>query len=343
MLVDDAQMNGAKSLLEPEFWLDRPVFVTGATGFLGGWVARRLVRLGADVVVLVRDWEPRSDLVRERLVDEVTVVRGDITDQALLERVLNEREITTAIHLAAQTTVPVAGRNPVSTFSSNVAGTWAVLEACRRSPSVRQVVVASSDKAYGFIGREQYKEEMPLKPSGPYDVSKACADMIARSYAAAFELPVAVTRCGNFFGGGDLNWDRIVPGTVRSVIRGQRPLIRSDGTPVRDYLYIEDGVEATLLLAERIAEDESLAGEAFNFSAERPLTVLEVVDEILRTMGSDLEPVILGEGSGEIPYQALSAERARAVLGWKAMCLLEDGLERTVGWYRNFFHEGGWG
>lgn len=333
-------MVSSEGFLQPGFWLDRPVLVTGATGFLGGWVIRRLVGLGSEIRVLVRDWEPRCILVREGCLDSVTVARGDVTDQVLLERILNENEIVTVIHLAAQTTVPAAGRNPVSTFSSNVAGTWSVLEACRRSPTVQQVVVASSDKAYGSAGREKYREETPLRASSPYDVSKACADMIARSYATTFRLPVVVTRCGNFFGGGDLNWNRIVPGTVRSVIRGHRPEIRSDGTLVRDYLYVEDGAEATLLLAERLAGGESLAGQVFNFSAEQPMTVVEVVEEILKVMGSDLEPVVLGKGQGEIPYQALSADKARRALGWNPRFSMKEGLEQTVDWYRSFFGEG---
>lgn len=329
------------SRLSSSFWLDRPTLVTGGTGLLGAWVVCRLADLGADVTVLVRDWRPASELVRKGLMTKVTVAHGDVTDQSLLERVLNEGEVVTVVHLAAQTTVPVAGRNPVSTFTSNVAGTWALLEACRRSPRVRQVVVASSDKAYGWAGSETYREDMPLRAANPYDVSKACADMISRSYAAAFGVPVAVTRCGNFFGGGDLNWNRIVPGTVRSVLRGRRPEIRSDGTLVRDYLYVEDGVEATLLLAERLAEDVTIAGEAFNFSAEHPLTVLELVEEILERMLSDLKPVVLGHGHGEIPYQALSAEKARDRLGWQSLFSLDDGLERTISWYRDFFAEGG--
>ena len=328
------------SRLSRSFWLDRPTFVTGATGLLGGWVVRRLLDLGADVYALVRDWRPKSELVSSRLTAEVTLVRGDVGDQALLERILNEREVETVVHLAAQTTVPVAGRNPASTFATNVGGTWALLEACRRSPTVRQVVAASSDKAYGSAGREKYREEMPLRATNPYDVSKACADMIARSYATAFGLPVAVTRCGNFFGGGDLNWNRVVPGTIRSAIRGHQPKIRSDGTPVRDYLYVEDGVEATLLLAERLAQDGSLAGEVFNFAAERPLPVLELVGKILEMMECDLEPRILGEGDGEISYQALSAEKARNTLGWQSVFSLEEGLERTIDWYQSFFAQG---
>lgn len=316
------------------FWLDRPVLVTGATGLLGGWLVKRLLNLGAEIVCLVRDWVPQSELIRARLIERVRVVRGDICNQALLERVLGEYEVDTVFHLAAQTIVPIANRNPVSTFRTNIGGTWAILEACRRSPRIRRVVVASSDKAYGTHENLPYVEEMPLRGSSPYDVSKSCADLIARSYAVTFGLPVAITRCGNLFGGGDLNWNRIVPGTIRSVLRGERPLIRSDGQYVRDYFYVEDAAAANVLLAERLGEDRALDGEAFNFSYERPLTVLEVASLLLRLMDSRLEPDIRNEATDEIRSQYLSAKRARNVLGWKPLFTLEEGLERTIEWYR---------
>src|SRR6266545_1004686 len=243
------------------FWLDRPVFVTGATGLVGGWLVRRLLDAGADLVCLVRDWVPQSELVRQGLLEQVKVVRGDVGDASLLERTLGEYEIDTIIHLAAQTIVGIANRNPVSTFETNIAGTWALLEACRRSPTVRQIVIASSDKAYGDHEHLPYDEETALQGRHPYDVSKSCSDLIAQSYATTYGLPVAVTRCGNFYGGGDLNWNRIVPGTIRSVLRDQRPIIRSDGNYVRDYFYVEDGAAAYMLLAERMAADRSLGGE----------------------------------------------------------------------------------
>src|SRR5262245_2903627 len=256
------------------FWQDRPTLVTGATGLVGGWVVQRLLAREADVVCLVRDWVPDAEFVRAGLASRVKLARGDICDQACLERVLGEYEIDTVLHLAAQTIVPIANRNPISTFESNIGGTWSLLEACRRSPAVRQIVLASSDKAYGSAEVLPYDEETPLRGRHPYDVSKSCADLIAQAYAATYGLPVAVTRCGNFYGGGDLNWNRIVPGTIRSVLRGQRPVIRSDGLFVRDYFYVEDGAEAYLLLAERLAGDVSLRGEGFNFSNEIQLTVL---------------------------------------------------------------------
>jgi CDP-glucose 4,6-dehydratase len=318
------------------FWLDRPTFVTGATGLVGGWLVRRLLEAGADVVCLVRDWVPQSELTQSGLIERVKVVRGDVREQATLERALGEYEIDTVIHLAAQTIVGIANRNPVSTFEANVAGTWALLEACRRSPLVKQIVVASSDKAYGEHERLPYSEEAPLVGRHPYDVSKSCADLIAQSYAHTYGLPVAVTRCGNFYGGGDLNWNRIVPGTVRSVLRGQRPVIRSDGRFVRDYFYVEDGAAANLTLAEHLARNPELRGEAFNFSNEIQVTVLELVERLLKLMGSELEPDIRNEASNEIRHQYLSAAKARRVLGWGPLFTLEEGLRRTVEWYANF-------
>jgi CDP-glucose 4,6-dehydratase len=235
--------------LNRAFWLDRPTFVTGGTGLIGSWLVRRLVEAEAKVICLVRDWVPQSELVRSRQIEQVTVVRGDIRDRDLLERTLGEYEIDTVIHLAAQTIVPIANRNPISTFETNIAGTWNLLEACRRSPQIRQVVIASSDKAYGDQDILPYDENTSLRGQHPYDVSKSAAYLIAHGYAVSYNLPVVITRCGNFYGGGDLNWNRIVPGTIRSVIRGQPPVIRSDGNFVRDYFYVEDGAAAYMLLA----------------------------------------------------------------------------------------------
>jgi CDP-glucose 4,6-dehydratase len=322
--------------LNQRFWQDRPTLVTGGTGLLGGWLVRRLLDAGADVVCLVRDWAPQSEFVRARLIDRVKVVNGDVRSQSLLERVLGEYEIDTVIHLAAQTIVGIANRNPVSTFKTNIGGTWALLEACRRSPTVKQIVVASSDKAYGEHKQLPYNEDAPLTGRHPYDVSKSCADLIAQSYAATYDLPVAVTRCGNFYGGGDLNWNRIVPGTIRSVLRGQRPVIRSDGKFVRDYFYVEDGAAANLVLVEQLSRDNRLWGQAFNFSNESQVTVLEVVDRILKIMGSDFEPDVRNEAVNEIREQYLSAAKAREVLGWKPLFTLDDGLRHTIDWYREF-------
>jgi len=284
----------------------------------------------------MRDWVPQSEAARSGLLERVKVVRGDVRDQALLERLLGEFEIVTVLHLAAQTIVPIANRNPISTFESNVAGTWALLEAGRRSSTVKQLVLASSDKAYGESAELPYREDMPLQGRHPYDVSKSCADLIAQAYATTYGLPVVVTRCGNFFGGGDLNWNRVVPGTIRSILRGQRPIIRSDGRYVRDYFYVEDGAAAYMLLAERLAADPSLSGQAFNFSNEVPVSVLDLVDQIRELMGSSLEPDIRNEATGEIREQYLSAEKAKRLFGWRPRFDLEGGLKRTIDWYREF-------
>lgn len=318
------------------FWRDRPTLVTGATGLLGSWLVRRLLERGADVVCLVRDHVPQSELARNGSLGRVKVVRGDVADQTLLERALGEYEIDTVFHLAAQTIVGIANRNPVSTFETNVKGTWALLEACRRSPAVKQVVVASSDKAYGDHEQLPYGEDAPLQGRHPYDVSKSCADLIAQAYAATYGLPVAVTRCGNFYGGGDLNWNRLVPGTIRSLLRGQRPVIRSDGSYIRDYFYVEDGAAANMLLAEKLAERPELRGEPFNFSNELQVTVLELVRRISEIVGSDLRPDVRDEAQHEIHHQYLSAEKARRLLGWSPLFTLEEGLQATASWYSEF-------
>lgn len=323
-------------LVNREFWRDRPVLVTGATGLLGGWIVKALAGLRADVVCLVRDWVPQSELIRSGALDRVKVARGDVRDQAVLERVLNEFEIDTVLHLAAQTIVGTANRNPVSTFETNVAGTWAMLEAARRCGTVRQIVLASSDKAYGDQQNLPYTEDMPLQGSHIYDASKSCADLIAQSFANVYDVPVAITRCGNFYGGGDLNWNRIVPGTIRSIMRGVPPVIRSDGSFIRDYIYAEDAVEAYLFLAEKLAGAPELRGEAFNFSNETQVSVLELVRKISAMMDSNVEPEVRNEASNEIRHQYLSAAKARRVLGWAPQFTLDTGLERTIAWYREF-------
>lgn len=322
-----------------KFWLDRPTFVTGATGLVGSWLVKQLVEAGADVVCLVRDWVPQSELVRAKLIDKVKVVRGDVRDQATLERALGEFEIDTVLHLAAQTIVGIANRNPISTFETNIAGTWCLLEACRRSPKVKQIVVASSDKAYGDQEKLPYDETTPLQGQHPYDVSKSCSDLIAQTYAKSYNLPVVVTRCGNFYGGGDLNWNRIIPGSVRSIRRGERPVIRSDGKYVRDYFYVEDGATAYMALAEALANRPELQGEAFNFSNELNITVLELVESLLKLMGSELTPDIRNEATNEIRNQYLSAAKARQMLGWKPAFTLDEGLQRTIAWYDAFLKD----
>lgn len=315
------------------FWRDRPVFVTGGTGLLGGWLVQDLLAAGAHVTCLVRDWVPAARLLAEPdLMGRVNLVHGQVEDFDLLERALNEYEVETVFHLAAQTIVGIANRNPRSTFETNIRGTWNLLEACRRVSTVQRIVVASSDKAYGDQEHLPYSEETPLQGAHPYDVSKSCTDLITTTYARTYGLPVCTTRCGNFYGGGDLNFNRIIPGTIRSLLQGERPLIRSDGQSIRDYFYVKDGARAYMHLAEKM-EDRTLAGEAFNFSNEIQLTVLELVTLIGELMGSNLTPIILNEARNEIVHQYLSAEKARRVLDWKPGYTLREGLWETIQWY----------
>ena len=318
------------------FWRDRRVVVTGGSGLIGGWLVEELINNGADVIVLMRDWVPQSKLLSEEKLKKSTLVRGDLSDPKHLERILSEYEVQSVFHLAAQTIVPIANKNPLSTFESNVAGTWNLLEACRHVKSVSSIVAASSDKAYGDAPNLPYHEEMPLRAVYPYDVSKACADMICLSYAKTFDLPVSTTRCGNFFGGGDLNWNRIIPGTIRSALRSETPIIRSDGTLIRDYIYVEDAVNAYLTLSKALSEDSNLKGEAFNFSNETQRTVLELTNLILTELGSDLTPIVQGDNKGEIKAQYLDSSKASRLLGWKAQFGLEEGLSKTISWYKKY-------
>lgn len=319
------------------FWQDRNVFVTGASGFLGSWMVAELNRRGANVVALVRDvcGSGKAQLVPDS--QPAFTVFGALEDFDVLLRAVNEYEIDTVMHLGAQPIVGTANRNPRSTFEANIRGTWNMLDACRQIATVRRVVVASSDKAYGEQPRLPYDETMPLQGKHPYDVSKSCTDLIAQTYHNVYRTPVCITRCGNFFGGGDLNFSRIVPGTIRSIHNGERPVIRSDGTMIRDYVYVRDVVQFYLFLAEAM-EDEQLHGQAFNFSTESQLSVLDITRTLLRLMErEDLQPVILNEAKAEIPHQYLSAAKARQLLDWKAQSTVEDGLRDTVAWYRDYF------
>jgi CDP-glucose 4,6-dehydratase len=322
------------------FWRDRRVFVTGATGLVGAWTVRALLERGAHVVGLVRDQVPGSELVQGGWLNRIDVVFGCVENQILVERILAEYEIQTVIHLAAQTIVGIANRSPLSTFESNIKGTWCLLEAARRCGAPLQVIIASSDKAYGEQGTLPYTEDAPLLARHPYDASKACADILALTYAHTYGLAVSVTRCGNFYGGGDLNWNRIVPGTIRSVIRGQRPVIRSDGTFIRDYFYVKDGADAYLHLAECLTREPAVSGQAFNFSNEIRVPVLQIVEQILQLMGSSMKPDVRGEATNEIQHQYLSAAKARSVLGWQPRYTLEQGLQETIAWYRDYFVNG---
>ena len=319
------------------FWSDRRVFVTGATGLLGSWMVDELLARGAEVTCLVRDWVPDSRLIAGGVLDRVQTVRGELEDYQTVLRALNEYEIDTVFHLGAQTIVGTASRSALSTFESNVKGTWTLLEACKALPSlVQRVIVASSDKAYGANEVLPYTEDTPLQGRFPYDVSKSCADLISLSYAHTYDVPVAVTRCGNLYGGGDLNFNRLIPGTIRSALRGESPIIRSDGTFVRDYFYVRDAVDAYMALAERLPEP-GLTGEAFNFGTETPLSVLETVDVLLGLMGrGDLEPTVLNEATREIREQYLDCAKARRILGWQPRHTLDEGLRETIAWYEQW-------
>jgi CDP-glucose 4,6-dehydratase len=309
--------------------------VTGATGMVGSWLTRKLVDDGAYVVALIRDADPQSELLRSGTVNRVSVVNGRLEDYDSVERAVNEHDVDTVFHLGAQTIVGTAHRSPMQTLAANVQGTWNVLEAARVHPDlVKRVVVASSDKAYGEQPNLPYLEDMPLTGRAPYEVSKSCTDLVTQSYAMTYGVPAAIARCGNIYGGGDLNWSRIVPGTIRSVIRGEQPIIRSDGTFLRDYLYVDDVVDAYLVLADGLEDGTVAPGEAFNFSDESPLSVMDIYGAVCDAMGEQVEPKVLNQAVGEIKDQYLSAAKAREQLGWKARFDLPTGLARTVEWYR---------
>jgi len=319
-----------------EFWRDRSVLVTGCTGLLGNWLVAELLERGALVTGLVRDLVPQSRLYAGEWYRQINIVRGCVEDLPTVERTINEYEVDTVFHLAAQTIVGVANREPLATFETNIKGTWNILEACRRVGGVSRIVIASSDKAYGDQLVLPYSETTPLQGEHPYDVSKSCADLISRAYYVSYGLPVCITRCGNFYGGGDLNFNRIVPCTIRAALRDKPVVIRSDGTFIRDYFYAKDGVLAYLHLAEQMDRKEVL-GEAFNFSNELQISVRGMVDHILKLMGkSHLEPVVLNRANNEIKHQYLSADKARKMLGWESKYPLEEGLKETIEWYEQF-------
>ena len=318
------------------FWTRRRVLVTGSTGLLGSHMVAELLRRGAEVVCLVRDWVPDSEAVTSGVLSRCRVVRGELEDYPLVLRALNEHEVDSVFHLGAQTIVGTASRSPLSTFESNIRGTWVLLEAARQLSRIERVVVASSDKAYGEHERLPYTEDAPLVGRYPYDVSKSCADLISLSYFHSFRLPVAVTRCGNLYGGGDLNFNRLVPGTIRSALLGESPVIRSDGTFVRDYFYVRDAVDAYLALAERVPEN-GFVGEAFNFGTETPLSVIAMASRILAVMDrASLPLTILNQASNEIPRQYLDCTKARRRLNWEPKWTLEESLGETISWYRGW-------
>jgi CDP-glucose 4,6-dehydratase len=323
------------------FWRGRNVLVTGCTGVVGSWLTAALAEHGADVVGLIRDWVPQSHLVRSGTINRIRVVRGEVEDYSLVHRLLNEYEVDTVFHLAALTIVTIAHRAPLSTFETNIRGTWTVCEAARSAPLVSRVVLASSDKAYGTQERLPYTEEMPLLAHHPYDVSKACAELLARSYHATYGLPVGITRCANIYGGGDLNFNRVVPGAIRAALLGERPVIRSDGSPLRDYLYVQDAVSAYLTLAQAL-DDPAVHGQAFNFGIDNPQSVLEMTRLIISLSDHPaLEPIIEDRELKEIQDQYLCSDKARQVLDWQPRYSLPDGLCETMAWYRAFLQEEG--
>ena len=310
---------------------DRTVLITGAGGLLGGAVARRYRSVGATVLGLDVAWDGARAAIKPAGVERID---GDVRDTELVRRCLADRRVDTVIHLAAQTLVGPALVDPADTFSNNIEGSWSVLEACRATPGIRAIVVASTDKAYGDWSGRPYREDMPLKARHPYDVSKAATDLLAQSYAVTYGLPVTITRCGNMYGGGDLNWSRIVPGTIRSVLEGEPPVIRSDGTFVRDYLHVDDAAAGVLMLAEAVRDRADVRGEAFNFAGRDRITVLDIVGRILGLMSATLEPTVLGLDLTEIREQRVSTAKARRVLGWQPRVWLEAGLRESIDWYR---------
>lgn len=319
------------------FWNERKVLVTGGTGLVGGWLIKELISEGAEVVALVRDHCPRSMVWRENLLERCVVVKGSLTDAPLLRRLLAEYAPQTVFHLAAQTQVGIAKTDPVGTLEANVQGGWTLLEACRVC-GVPQVILSSSDKAYGSSADLPYRETHPLQGRFPYEVSKSCIDLIAQMYALTFGLPVCILRSANVFGGGDLNFGRTVPGVIRETIHNRRFVIRSDGKCVRDFLYVEDAVRAYMRLAECLDADPSIAGEAFNVSLEVRLSTLDVVDSVLRVMKrQDLSPLVHNEVTKEIREQYMLSSKARERLDWSPMYGMEEGLVRTVAWYRRYF------
>ena len=320
------------------YWSGKRVLVTGASGMVGSWLTQWLAGSGAYTVAFIADTDPQSELVRSGTINKVSVVNGRLENYEDVERAINNHEVDSIFHLGAQPIVGAADRAPRHTFESNIQGTWNLLDACRvLSPLVKRIVVASSDKAYGTQPILPYTEDMSMNGDHPYEVSKSCTDLISTTYARTYGTPVTIARCGNIYGGGDLNWNRIVPGTFRSLLRGEQPVLRSDGTFVRDYLHVDDIVSAYLTLGEQTDKPE-FAGQGFNFSDESPLTVMQIYKAICEAAGwKDTEPLILNAASSEIQDQYLDSMKAHNVLGWRASVTLEDGLKRSFDWYRNFF------
>ncbi len=328
---------GVVEMNDKGFWSGRTVLVTGATGLIGSWLVKELRVRGARVVAFVLDQDPHSEFIRSGDIAHCHVINGDLADFHAIERAVNLHDVDTVFHLGAQTLVEVAHRYPLATFEANIRGTYNLMEVCRiHQKLVGRVVVASSDKAYGSKPDLPYREDMSLAGQHPYEVSKTCTDLIAQTYGITYGLPVTIARFGNVYGGGDLNWSRIVPETIRAVMRGERPVLRSDGTFIRDYVYVKDVARAYLRMAECMHQPD-VRGEAFNFSGEKPTSVLDIVHAIRRLMGrEDIEPDIRNTARGEIKDQYLSAAKARERLGWTPEYSLEDGLRETIDWYREY-------
>ncbi len=329
-------MANLERINKASFWHSKNIFVTGGGGFVGSWLVKALVEAEANVICLIRDQVSPSNLDFLKIKNRLNLVQGSATNYSTVERVLNEYEIDTCFHLAAQATVGVANRSPLSTFESNIRGTWTILETCRHSKSIKRIVVASSDKAYGDQNELPYRESFPLKGLYPYDASKVCTDVLTRSYYHAYRLPLAVTRCANIYGGGDLNFSRLIPGTILFVLENKNPIIRSDGTPVRDYIYIDDVVQGYLVLAERL-DDKRVRGEAFNFGTNSPISVIELVEKIIHLSGNiQLNPKVMLKRKieKEIDQQYLSSLKAEQLLQWRSKIDLDRGLELTYSWYQ---------
>lgn len=320
-------------------WEDRRVLVTGGSGFIGSWLVKAFIELGSNVFVFVRDLDPQSEFFRSGDYLNTSIVQGELEDFRALKRAINEHEVEFVFHLGAQAIVGVAHRDPLQTFESNIRGTYNLLEACLQCRHlIKGVVVASSDKAYGTKSTLPYKENMALEGTYPYEVSKSAADLISSAYASTYQLPITIARFGNVYGGGDLNWSRIIPDTIRSCLLGKPLIVRSDGTYVRDYIYVKDAVQAFIRLAENVNRSEVM-GEAFNFSPGKPVTVLAVVDQIRRLIGCEIEPQILNSTAGEIHSQYLDSSKAERVLGWRPVFSLEEGLSETITWYREYLNK----
>jgi CDP-glucose 4,6-dehydratase len=327
-------------MMMANYFMDKKIFITGASGLVGSWLVKEMLNSNCDITCLIRDSVPGSMFFSEGLDKKVTIARGELESLRDVERAINEYEPEAVIHLGAQAIVGTANNSPVGTFNSNIAGTWNVLEACRlHDKTVKSIVIASSDKAYGEQERLPYTEDSPLNAANPYDASKACADILARAYGKTYSLPIGISRCGNFFGGGDMNFSRIVPATIKNTLANKPTAIRSDGSYVRDYIYVKDAVGAYMLLAKK-TEEMKFHGDAFNFSNEIQLTVLEMVNRIMKLMGKSIKPVIKNEAAGEIKKQHLSAKKARELLGWKSEWGIDRGLSETIGWYTEYFRKG---